>query len=85
MNNEWNDKFECFQDCIPKAMLLNFINDSIKCFNCTTVGGETGDSNYSEGQTYFQPCDAKPSNALEAYALSIFHHHTQSLKGFDRK
>ena len=82
MNNEWNEKFECFLECIPEAMLDSFATDCVKCFNCTTVAG---DSNYSEGQTYFQPCDAKPSNILEAYALSIFHQHTQNLKGFDRK
>ena len=45
---------------------------------------DSAESNYSAGDTFFQYCDEPPRIRLEAYAKSIFDHHTRHMK-FDRR
>ena len=80
---EWTDSsFEGFLNCIPEHKFNKFVSDCEKCFSCTSVEKK---SNYSDGQTYFQSCDAAPTNALEAFASSVFDFHSRNVKEFDRK
>ena len=79
----WSEQyFESYLQSIPEERLALLIGDCEKCFSCTSVEAK---SNYSEGQTYFQPCDAEPTNILEAFALSAFQHHSRNITGIDRR
>lgn len=73
---------DSYNDCLLKTEIPSLVQDCVLAFNCSVV--DAAESNYSAGDTFYLNCDVKPRIRLEAYAKSIFDHHTQNKK-FDRR